>query len=202
MNNLKVSRRKLLQAATTLVVGSVVSPSLLAQKTINLNQDDFKTIYIPPGGGIKGKISRSEITFKLDKEQTDGHFGSSEMIIPPGQLGAPPHYHQTFDEICIVLEGAVHIMVEDEVTEVKKGGWHLRPRGKVHTFWNSGKKKAKVIELCAPGGHEAYMLELSKLFQNGAKPSQEDLGKLAGKYDIVFQFERLDEIMHKYNVAL
>jgi uncharacterized cupin superfamily protein len=54
--------------------------------------------------------------------------------MPAGQLGAPPHLHLGFDEICYVLEGTVHIMVEDEVFVVNKGDWHLRPRGKFTHF--------------------------------------------------------------------
>ena len=201
MNNKKITRRNLIQKVSTLIVGSAISPALLGQKMISAPNDP-NTVFIPPGGGLKGKISKSDISFKLDKTQTSGHFGSSEITIPAGQLGAPPHYHKNFDEICIVLEGTVHIMVEDEVFEVKKGGWHLRPRGKVHTFWNSGKKKAKIIELCSPGGHEAYMQELATLFENGSKPKPDDLGKLASKYDIVFRFDKLDEVIEKYGVSL
>lgn len=197
----KFSRRKLIQNASVLALGSTISHTLFGQQTTRI-QNEVKTVFIPPGGGPKGKIARSDITFKLDKTQTSGHFGSSEMTIPPGQLGAPPHYHKNFDEICIVLEGAVHIMVEDEVIEVKKGGWHLRPRGKVHTFWNSGEKPATVIELCSPGGHESYMKELAKLFQNGANPKEHELQQLADRYDIVFRFDKLEAITRKYGVTL
>lgn len=175
---------------------------MLSGQGTHIARDEPKTAFIPPGAGFKGKISKSDITFKLNKTQTSGHFGSVEITIPPGQLGAPPHHHKNFDEICIVLEGTVQILVEDEVFEVKKGGWHLRPRGKVHTFWNSGRKNAKVIELCSPGGHESYMQELARLFENGAKPNPEDLGKLAAKYDIVFRFDKLDGVIKKYGVSL
>ncbi len=93
-------------------------------------------------------------------------------------------------------------MVEDEVFKVKKGGWHLRPRGKVHTFWNFGKKKAKIIELCLPGGHESYMQELAQLFKNGARPKAEDMQHLADQYDIVFRFDKLEDVTNKYGVSL
>lgn len=196
-----ITRRSLIQRFTALFVGSAISPALLGQQ-VRQTGEEPKVVFIPPGGGMKGKISASDITFKLDQSQTSGLLGSSEMIIPPGQLGAPPHYHKNFDEICIVLEGAVHIMVEDEIYEVKAGGWHLRPRGMVHTFWNSGPGNAKIIELCTPGGHEAYMQDLAKLFENGARPQPADLGKLAERYDIVFRFDKLDGIVKKYKVNL
>lgn len=196
-----VSRRGALKNAATLLIGATVIPSAMAQPK-QRQQESPRAVLIPPGAGRKGKISRSDIVFKLDKAQTAGHFGSSEITIPPGQLGAPPHYHKTFEETCIVLEGTVHVMVEDEVFEVKKGGWHLRPRGKVHTFWNSGSTPATVIEICSPGGHEQYMQELARLFENGARPAEKDLQMLAGKYDIVFEFEKLDAIIKKYRVGL
>ena len=199
MNSNKLSRRQLIQNAALLALGTTISHSLIAQPN---DPDEPQTVFIPPGAGLKGKIAKSDIVFKLNKTQTSGHFGSSEITIPPGQLGAPPHYHKSFDEICIVLEGAVHIMVEDEVIEVKKGGWLLRPRGKVHTFWNSGKKKARVIELCSPGGHESYMQELAGLFENGARPQPGDLQKLADRYDIVFRFDKLEAVIKKYGVSL
>ncbi|MEO6583707.1 MAG: hypothetical protein ABIO05_05250 [Ferruginibacter sp.] len=87
---------------------------------------------------------------------------------------------KTFDEVCIVLDGTVHIMVKDEVIEVKKGGWHLRPRSKVQTFWNLGKKKARVF------GHETYMQDLAKLFKNNARPNPGDLQHLATSMSLFF----------------
>lgn len=107
-----------------------------------------------------------------------------------------------FDEICYVFEGTVHTLVEDEVFVVKKGDWHLRPRGKVHTFWNSGPEHAKVIEMYTPAGHEAYMKDLTKLFENGQNPNPGALQQLSQTYDIKFHFDKLDEITTKYKVRL
>lgn len=201
MTNKKLSRRGAIKHTTALLAGAAIMETSFGQIP-NDGQQDGKTVFIPPGEGLKGKIAKSDIVFKLDKTQTAGHLGSSELTIPPGQLGAPPHYHKTFDEVCIVLAGTVHIMVEDEVVEAKKGSWHLRPRGKVHTFWNSGSVPATIIELCLPGGHEQYMQELAKLFENGARPEPKDLQILASKHDIVFKFDKLDEIVKKYKVSL
>ena len=202
MTRNKLSRRQLIQSASLLLAGSTLPPAVFGQVKEKHSNDDPEAVYIPPGAGLKGKIARTDITFKLNKTQTAGNLGSAEMIIPPGQLGAPPHYHKGFDEICIVLKGTVHIMVEDEVFQITEGGWHLRPRGKTHTFWNAGKKNAKLIELYSPGGHESYMQDLAKLFENGARPDPGDLQKLADKYDIVFRFDKLDEVTKKYGVRL
>lgn len=166
------------------------------------NADDSKPVFIPPGGGKNGKIGDGDIAFKLNKNQTYGHLGVTESTLPVGFLGAPPHLHKGFDEICRVTEGTLTIMVGDELFTVEAGGWHLRPKGIVHSFWNTGKVTAKFIELYVPGGHEAYMNELADMFLNNARPKPGDLDKLANKYDITFIWPKLPEIMAKYKVHL
>ncbi|MBO9660584.1 MAG: cupin domain-containing protein [Chitinophagaceae bacterium] len=197
-----IKRRKLFRLASALLAGTAISKTGFSRIDTNNRSIDPETVFIPAGAGKKGKIGDSIITFKLDKEQTSGSLGSSESIIPPGKLGAPPHYHKTFDEICIVLEGTLHIMVENAVYEATAGAWHLRPRNKVHTFWNSGKVPAKVIEIYSPAGHEDYMKELASLFENGQRPAPDKLQQLTSKHDIIFQFEKLQEIKTKYGVDL
>lgn len=208
MNNSNLTRRRLMQLLTVTMIGNSFS-KLGATNPQSPNKslspqifEDPQPVYIPPGGGQKGKIADNEIVFKLDKSQTSGLLGSTEGILLPGYLGAPPHLHKGFDEICIVQEGAVHIMVGEEVVEVPAGGWHLRPRGMVHTFWNSGKTPARYIELFSPGGHEEYMKELAQLFENGKRPKPDDLSKLASRHDITFHFDKLKGLMDKYKVHL
>lgn len=194
-----------MQLLSATFAGSVIGASKALANTTSFTpyiNADPKPVYIPPNGCEKGKIGVTEITFKFRKEQTSGNLGSSEMIVQPGYLGAPPHLHKGFDEICIVLQGELHIMVGEEVFTVPAGGWHLRPRGIVHTFWNSGKVPAKIIELYTPAGHEAYMKDLAKLFENGKRPVPADLQELAKHHDIEFHYDKLPGIMEKYKVQL
>lgn len=205
MSSKKLNRRKLMQLLSVTFAGSLLGSQKAFANTNKLTQyinDDPKPVYIPPNGGEKGKIGVTDITFKLQKEQTAGNLGSSEMIVQPGYLGAPPHLHKGFDEICIVLQGELHIMVGEEVYTLPAGGWHLRPRGIVHTFWNSGKEPAKIIEIYTPAGHEAYMKDLAKLFENGKRPGPGDLQTLAKRHDIEFHFDKLQAIIEKYKVQL
>lgn len=185
---------------TTMVGGMIARDSFASDGYATPQQP--QPVFIPAGSGKKGKIGEGEIVFKLDKSHTSGNIGSSEFTLPPGYLGAPPHHHKAFDEICIVQEGTLHIMVGDEVFEVKAGGWHLRPRGITHTFWNSGTVPAKFIEIYSPAGHEDYMLELAQMFEDGNRPKPDDLNKLAAKHDIFFEFGKLRAIMEKYKVRL
>ena len=163
---------------------------------------DPKLVFLPPGAGTKGKMGDSEVVFKLDKSQTSGNLGSSEITIKPGYLGSVPHFHKTFDEVCVVLAGTVTIKVGDEIHEVAAGGWHLRPRGRVHCFWNGGQEDARFIELYIPAGHEEFMQALIKLFIDHPKPTQEQLTQLGNRLDTHFQWEQLPEVLSKYKLRL
>ncbi|MBS1591500.1 MAG: cupin domain-containing protein [Bacteroidetes bacterium] len=200
-----ITRRHLLQQMTTIVLGTCAIPAISAAqeyKKRKIEIPNASTIYIAPNEGKRGQIGNMDIVFKLNKQQTNGYAGIWESVIQPGELGAPPHYHSTYDEICQVKEGSVFIMTGDVVTEVKAGGWHLRPKGTVHTFWNSGNIPAKTIDICIPGGHEDYMQELAILFENNRRPKQEDFKHLSEKHDIHYRFDILESIVKKYKVNL
>jgi len=182
-----------------------LGPCILPLAGYGLSHDsaqDPATIYIPPGDGKKGRVGNMEITFKFNSTETSNLLGLWETTIQPGELGAPPHYHGKTDEICRVSEGTVVFMTGDNITEVNAGGWHLRPKGMVHTFWNSGATKAKTIDICIPGGHEYYMQELALLFENNNRPKPADFKHLEEKYDIHYRFDLLPEVMKKYKVKL
>lgn len=158
-----------------------------------------EAVYIAPDARRHGKFA--QIAFKLASEDTDGLLGSTELVLAPGTIGAVPHVHHGFDEVCRVLEGTVDIMVGDQVTAVPAGGWHLRPRGLIHAFWNSGTVPARCVELYIPGGHERFMNELADLFENGP-PRRESVLALATHNDIEFHFELLEDLMRRYHVKL
>ncbi|MBN8836309.1 MAG: cupin domain-containing protein [Sphingobacteriia bacterium] len=182
-----------------LSIGSIALPFTGSSK----QQDPpASMIHIPAGMGKKGKVGEMEIVFKFESKDTGGVLGVWESVIQPGELGAPPHYHVKTDEFCRVLEGTVTILTGDTVTEVKAGGWHLRPKGVVHTFWNSGKIPAKTIDLSLPGQHAAYMQELATMFENGKRPGPAAIIKLEHKYDIHYRFDLLNGIIDKYGVRL
>lgn len=199
------NRRRLLRLLTLYMAAPMyLSEALFTSEAIaqpNVSQTG-RAIHIPASSGKHGKIGAGNIAFKLNRQQTAGHVGITESELPVGFLGAPPHYHKTFDEICRVTQGELTILVGKELYQVKAGDWHLRPRGIVHSFWNTGTKPAKFIELYAPGGHEAYMNALADLFKDNQRPQDGALDKLAQVYDIHFDWSRLKEIMDTHKVRL
>lgn len=193
-----INRRELMQKLAAFSIGAAAVPfAAVAQDTAPTT-----TIHIPNGSGKTGKVGEMDIIFKFSGKQTAGLLGLWETVMQPGELGAPPHYHSKTEEICRVLEGTVTIMTGDTITEVTAGGWHLRPKNIVHTFWNSGKVPAKTIDICLPAGHEDYMQELASMFENGRRPAPGEMQKLETKYDIHYRYDLLKGIMDKYGVKL
>lgn len=54
----------------------------------------------------------------------------------PPRLIAPRHVHHSDDEAWYVLEGALRVLVGDEVVEARAGSGVFVPRGTPHTYWN------------------------------------------------------------------
>ncbi len=204
MNQKHLSRRKVMQLMSYTVLGSLAIPNVTyAKQSVNdFFDEEIDTIHIKKGEGKIGKIGGIDIISKLSKHQTSGNLGCDEATLKPGYLGAPPHLHKTFDEICFVLEGSISIMVEEKIYEVNAGDWHLRPRNKVHTFWNATESTARFVDIFIPGGHEEYMADLAKLFENNGRPQKEDFSLLEQKHDIVYFWNKLPDIMSKYKVHL
>ena len=204
MNQNHLSRRKVMQLMSFTILGSLAIPNVTYSKPkINdFFDEEIDTIHIKKGEGKIGKIGGIDLISKLSKHQTSGNLGCDEATLKPGHLGSPPHLHKTFDEICFVLEGSVSIMVEEKIYEVNAGDWHLRPRNKMHTFWNATESTARFVDIYIPGGHEEYMADLAKLFENNGRPKKEDFTLLEQKHDIVYFWNKLPDIMSKYKVHL
>lgn len=101
---------------------------------------------------------------KIKFAQTDNQFSAIEMSVAPKTMGPAPHVHKDLDEFMRVTKGTVTLMVGDELFEVKEGGWHLRPHGIVHTFWNAGDEPATLIDIYPNQNFEVFLEELIKLF--------------------------------------
>ncbi|WP_348595463.1 cupin domain-containing protein, partial [Enterobacter asburiae] len=81
----------------------------------------------------------------------------------PKQAGPPPHLHKELDEIMRVVEGRVHVLVGDTVTELKAGDWHVRPHGLVHTFWNAGDEPTLFIDIYPNQDFVSFFEEVIRL---------------------------------------
>lgn len=144
---------------------------------------------------------------KLQHNQTDQQFSCIECSLEPRQMGPPPHVHYTLDEIMRVTEGTVTLLEGDKVVEVSAGGWHYRPRGIVHTFWNGHDVPAKFIDMYPSSQDFAhYLEELSDLglalHNEGANPfAPESIARfkeLDARYDHEVFYELMPDHLAKY----
>lgn len=157
-----------------------------------MNNQPFKPAYTPAGQNannapninVLGMVTKVKITHA----QTYGQFSCIETHLAPLQMGPPPHVHYELDEIMRVTEGTVTILAGDEVIEIATGGYHFRPRGIVHTFWNGHDTPAKFIDMYPSSQDFAHYLE--ELSQLGTDLHNEGANPFAP--ESIAQFKALD----------
>jgi len=102
-----------------------------------------------------------------------------EHPIEPGRL-VLPHVHLRKDEYSYVLEGTIGARVGDHEVVAGPGSYLFKPRGLMHTFWNAGPGPARLLEVIAPAGFEAYFAELAEAGDPGRRQG------LAAKYGVTY----------------
>jgi mannose-6-phosphate isomerase-like protein (cupin superfamily) len=112
------------------------------------------TTPVQPGpGGIDIKVL-------VKNSQTNGQFSCVEFAVAAKKMGPAPHYHKALDELMYVVEGTGSVLIEDTLYEIPAGGWHLRPRGIEHTFFNGTDKPFRAIDMYFNQNFEDYLEEV------------------------------------------
>jgi quercetin dioxygenase-like cupin family protein len=114
-------------------------------------------------------------------QTTNGAFGLVEQVLPPG-FASPYHTHQLEDEAFYVLEGEMAFVIDGQWTQARAGTFLFGPRNIPHGFKVLGDQPARLLLLCAPGGFEQFVLDMSE-----PAPAPPDMAKLmavAAKYQI------------------
>jgi len=149
------------------------------------------------------------VEIKLKHTQTADLFSCTEIAVAAKTMGPAPHLHLALDEIMFVVEGEANVLVGNEVTVVKTGGWHLRPHGIVHTFWNAADKPLRFIDIYPNQNFEEFFPEFSAmiggLMSNGVSPaSAEFLGAmqaLDAKWGMITYYDQRQPIVEKYGLT-
>ncbi|MEK8106208.1 cupin domain-containing protein [Micromonospora sp. M12] len=71
----------------------------------------------------------SVITLLLDPEHTGGALTSNRTLLKHGTDGAPPHLHTHSGELFFVLDGALEMLVGDELHTLHRGDTLFVPPG-------------------------------------------------------------------------
>lgn len=147
-------RRDFLSTPAVFGLFGIMSPTL---STHPVSADTLQPFYLPPVEPLQPGPMGLTTRTRVRQTQTNGQFSCVEFAIAPKKMGPAPHLHQELDELMYVVEGTISVMVGEEVYEVKAGGWHLRPRGIVHTFWNATSKPAVGIDCYFQQPFEEYL---------------------------------------------
>ena len=156
---------------------------------------------LTPNEGKSVWLGGLGVDFKVAAEQTGGLFSIVEHPIDPGII-VPPHIHTHEDEFSYVLEGEVGARIGDQEVVATPGCYIIKPRGLLHTFWNAGSKRARLIEIISPAGFEKYFAEIGDLFQGDGPPDFEKLMQIANRYGLTFDMTWIPELTAKYNLKL
>jgi hypothetical protein len=84
-----------------------------------------------------------------------------------------------------VLEGQVRFSVDGADAIAEPGTFAYVAAGLTHTFANDGELPARMLEINAPGGFDAYYAELARAFPPGAPLDLDALRTLQRRHGIV-----------------
>lgn len=135
---------------------------------------------IAPDEGRAWWIMNSRQLHKLGSADTRGALALWFETFGPGE-GPPPHVHSREDEIFVVLEGEVTFFAADSASVAGPGTVVFAPRGRQHTFRNTGMTAARMIAMVTPGGFENFFAEAAFRGGDGNQrpaPTEADVQRL------------------------
>lgn len=91
---------------------------------------------------------------------------------PPNVPGPPPHFHNSFKESFLIIEGEMEFFIDGNIKTVRAGESVDIPPMTLHTFNNKSKATCKFVNIHSPKGFR-------KFFENLGVPTRED--NAAGK---------------------
>lgn len=172
-------------------------------------EESLKPFYLPPDNSPLDPGPGLAIRMKVRSHQTNNQYSCVECAVAPKTMGPSPHVHDALDELMYVTEGTVSVLVGDQIYQVEAGGWHLRPRGVVHTFWNATDSVARCTDMYFNQNFDDFLEELFfKIFPDMARKnlSPADPGvmasmeKLDKKFGIKTFHEQRQAIVNRYGL--
>ena len=123
------------------------------------------------------------MTVKASGADTDDLCTVWEGRVPPGTVGAGPHYHRGRDEFFYILEGEVVLRIGDERHTAGAGTFAFIPRETIHGFHNASSESASLLVMHHPAGFERFLEEMEQL--SARRGGQEERAALAARFDMI-----------------
>ncbi len=162
----------------------------------------FLVLPTPP---VQPGPSGIDIKVLVKSTQTNNQFSCVEFAVAPKKMGPAPHYHKSLDELMYVVEGTGSVLVEDALYEISEGGWHLRPRGIEHTFFNATDKPFRAIDMYFNQNFEDYLEEIfhtitPEMRKNNKEQVDKRMVELRSQFGLVGFPEKRKAIIDKYGL--
>jgi quercetin dioxygenase-like cupin family protein len=192
--------------------GTGISSSCKLIKPIqyfSMQFDKLNPFFIPPAAPLSPGPGGIDIRVLVRSVDTNKQFSCAEFALAAKKMGPAPHYHKELDELMYVLEGTVSVIVDDKLYEVPAGGWHMRPRGLVHTFFNNTDKPFRAVDMYFNQNFEDYLEEMfhriiPDMQQQKLTPQHPSIAKrmhdLHEKFGMVGFPEKRQEIVERYGL--
>lgn len=106
-----------------------------------------------------GETTATDMIIKARSSKLGGHFSIMEGFIAQHELLAP-HQHESEDQCVFVIEGQLEFEVGGKRGlhfSAGAGDYLLKPRGVMHSFWNTQPQRVRYIELSTADGFEKYV---------------------------------------------
>ena len=145
----------------------------------------MKAVVVGPGEGrfIAVGSAGTGVMVKASGAETGDLCTVWEGRVPPGTVGAGPHYHRGRDEFFYVLEGELVLRVGNESHSAGAGTLAFIPRETIHGFHNASSESATLLVMHHPAGFERFFEEMQQLVaRNGGK---EERTALATRFDMI-----------------
>lgn len=145
----------------------------------------MNAVVVAPGEGrfIAVGSAGTGVTIKASGSETGELCTVWEGRVPPGTVGAGPHYHRERDEFFYVLEGEVVLRIADEQHTAGAGTFAFVPRNTIHGFHNASPESATLLVMHHPAGFERFLEEMQQLAARHG--SKEERAALAARFDMI-----------------
>ncbi|MFB9907818.1 cupin domain-containing protein [Allokutzneria oryzae] len=115
----------------------------------------------------------SLITLLADSDSTENRFTTNRATLRPGVFGTPAHFHTRATEFFFVLDGALQVLVRDELHTLEKGDFLAVPPHVPHAFGPEKDSHADVLVVFTPGMYRFdYYRLLDRVARGEADPKE------------------------------
>jgi quercetin dioxygenase-like cupin family protein len=154
---------------------------------------------VGPNDGKSGFLGSIGARFRIDGSEATNRFSLVEHPMSAHALAAPLHKHAREDEYSYILEGSIGALLGENVIIGKPGDLIFKPRNQWHTFWNTGDRPARILEIISPAGFEKFFQELIDL-GGVAKVPLQALTRLCSRYELDIDFDSIPGLVERFGV--